>query len=76
MDITNGRSKSKEIRKGLYSFQYMCDLYSQSSTPLLPSIVVCPPTLTGHWVYEVKQFCPSSQLRPLQYAGSPMERAR
>ena len=23
----------------------------------LPSLVVCPPTLTGHWCYEVRKFC-------------------
>ena len=22
----------------------------------LPSLVICPPTLTGHWVYEVEKF--------------------
>ncbi|XP_071815312.1 TATA-binding protein-associated factor 172-like [Apostichopus japonicus] len=48
----------------------------KSTNVWLPSIVICPPTLTGHWVYEVKQFCSSSQLKPLQYTGSPIERSR
>ena len=42
----------------------------------LPSLVVCPPTLTGHWYYEVKKFCDTNDLDPLQYAGSPVTRAR
>ncbi|XP_035893107.1 LOW QUALITY PROTEIN: TATA-binding protein-associated factor 172-like [Anopheles stephensi] len=40
----------------------------------LPSIVICPPTLTGHWVYEVEKFLPSRFLRPLHYVGLPGNR--
>ncbi|WFD43446.1 TATA-binding protein-associated factor mot1 [Malassezia psittaci] len=40
----------------------------------IPSLVVCPPTLTGHWVHETQQY--SKNLRPLLYAGHPTERAR
>ncbi|XP_062852263.1 TATA-binding protein-associated factor 172 [Trichomycterus rosablanca] len=42
----------------------------------LPSIVVCPPTLTGHWVDEVGKFCAKEFLNPLHYTGPPTERAR
>ncbi|KPJ12691.1 TATA-binding protein-associated factor 172 [Papilio machaon] len=42
----------------------------------LPSLVVCPPTLTGHWVFEVNKFIDSKYLRPLQYVGPPTERER
>lgn len=42
----------------------------------LPSLVVCPPTLTGHWFYEVKKFCDPDDLSPLQYAGPPAARAK
>ncbi|XP_027030782.2 TATA-binding protein-associated factor 172 [Tachysurus fulvidraco] len=42
----------------------------------LPSIVVCPPTLTGHWVDEVGKFCSKEYLNPLHYTGPPTERAR
>ncbi|KAK7039041.1 btaf1 RNA polymerase II, B-TFIID transcription factor-associated, 170kDa [Halocaridina rubra] len=38
------------------------------------SLVVCPPTLTGHWVYEVNKFVPEKSLNPLHYTGPPMER--
>ncbi|PSN34064.1 TATA-binding protein-associated factor 172, partial [Blattella germanica] len=40
----------------------------------LPSIVICPPTLTGHWVYEVEKFLSRDYLYPLQYIGPPAER--
>ncbi|XP_056018084.1 TATA-binding protein-associated factor 172-like [Ostrea edulis] len=42
----------------------------------LPSIVICPPTLIGHWVYEVNKFVDITHLNPLMYAGPPGERAR
>lgn len=42
----------------------------------LPSIVVCPPTLTGHWVDEVGKFCSREFLNPLHYTGPPSERVR
>ncbi|XP_030026584.2 TATA-binding protein-associated factor 172 isoform X2 [Manduca sexta] len=44
--------------------------------PHLPSLVVCPPTLTGHWVFEVMKFIPNKFLKPLQYVGPPIERER
>uniref|UniRef100_A0A2A4JRU2 TATA-binding protein-associated factor 172 n=1 Tax=Heliothis virescens TaxID=7102 RepID=A0A2A4JRU2_HELVI len=46
------------------------------NAPALPSLVVCPPTLTGHWVFEVNKFIPSKFLKPLQYVGIPYERER
>ncbi|ELW66703.1 TATA-binding protein-associated factor 172, partial [Tupaia chinensis] len=42
----------------------------------LPSLVVCPPTLTGHWVDEVGKFCSREYLNPLHYTGPPTERVR
>ncbi|RWS27685.1 TATA-binding protein-associated factor 172-like protein [Leptotrombidium deliense] len=42
----------------------------------LPSLVICPPTLTGHWVYEVEKFVDKSHLRPLNYSGPPTERLK
>ena len=46
-----------------------------SSAPL-PSIVICPPTLTGHWVDEVEKFVGPELLNPLHYTGPPSERMR
>ncbi|XP_071538423.1 TATA-binding protein-associated factor 172 isoform X2 [Panulirus ornatus] len=48
---------------------------SNGSTPL-QSLVVCPPTLTGHWVYEVEKFVKRKYLNPLHYTGPPFERYR
>ncbi|ALC46880.1 Hel89B [Drosophila busckii] len=43
----------------------------------LPSLVICPPTLTGHWVYEVEKFLAQSPvLRPLHYFGFPVGREK
>ncbi|KAK3929318.1 TATA-binding protein-associated factor 172 [Frankliniella fusca] len=42
----------------------------------LQSLVICPPTLTGHWVYEIEKFLAKKYLNPLQYAGPPQERER
>ncbi|XP_016952601.1 TATA-binding protein-associated factor 172 [Drosophila biarmipes] len=43
----------------------------------LPSLVICPPTLTGHWVYEVDKFLDKgSVLRPLHYYGFPVGREK
>ncbi|KAK7901216.1 hypothetical protein WMY93_017985 [Mugilogobius chulae] len=53
--------------------------YSKTKAPdcsPLPSIVVCPPTLTGHWVDEVGKFCSREFLNPLHYTGPPTERMR
>lgn len=35
--------------------------------PVLPSIIVCPSTLTAHWFFEFRKFCPT--FRVLQYVG-------
>nr|XP_019011335.1 TATA-binding protein-associated factor [Kwoniella pini CBS 10737]OCF50116.1 TATA-binding protein-associated factor [Kwoniella pini CBS 10737] len=41
-------------------------------TSHLPSLIVCPPTLTGHWYHEILKFTP--HLKPLQYVGTAGER--
>ncbi|XP_066592225.1 TATA-binding protein-associated factor 172 [Prorops nasuta] len=41
-----------------------------------PSLVVCPPTLTGHWVYEAEKFFHVKDLSVIQYAGTPSEREK
>lgn len=40
------------------------------------SLVVCPPTLTGHWVYEAEKFLMDNDLSVIQYAGTPVEREK
>ncbi|KAF8130463.1 SNF2 chromatin remodeling protein [Mycena galopus ATCC 62051] len=46
---------------------------SPDSVPL-PSLIVCPPTLTGHWYYEVLKY--AGNLRPILYTGNARERNR
>ena len=46
---------------------------SADSRPL-PSLIVCPSTLTGHWQQEVKQYAPF--LSCVAYVGPPGDRAR
>ncbi|KAK4693178.1 TATA-binding protein-associated factor, partial [Lecanoromycetidae sp. Uapishka_2] len=40
----------------------------------LPSLIVCPPTLSGHWQQEIQQFAPF--LSCLAYVGPASERTR
>ncbi|TRM59955.1 hypothetical protein BD626DRAFT_572350 [Schizophyllum amplum] len=40
----------------------------------LPSLIVCPPTLTGHWYYEILKYV--ENLRPVLYTGNARERQK
>ncbi|KAL2014722.1 hypothetical protein VTN00DRAFT_2247 [Thermoascus crustaceus] len=40
----------------------------------LPSLIICPPTLSGHWQQEIKQYAPF--LSCVAYVGPPAERSR
>lgn len=40
----------------------------------LPSLIVCPPTLTGHWYYEILKYV--DNIRPVLYTGNARERNR
>ncbi|KAJ2277694.1 TATA-binding protein-associated factor mot1 [Coemansia sp. RSA 371] len=44
----------------------------EAKRPRLPSLVVCPPTLIGHWEQELRRY--TDALEPLAYAGAPSER--
>ncbi|KAL8195695.1 hypothetical protein R6Q57_025448 [Mikania cordata] len=39
-----------------------------------PSLIICPSTLVGHWVYEIEKFIDASVITTLQYVGSSQER--
>ena len=39
----------------------------------LPSLIICPTTLIGHWYHEITKF--TNNLRPFKYYGSTAERA-
>jgi TATA-binding protein-associated factor len=47
----------------------------KSGLPFLPALVVCPPTLVGHWAHEINEYVAPSVLKPLEYHGSPADRA-
>ena len=40
----------------------------------LPSLIICPPSLSGHWQQEIKQYAPF--LSCVAYVGIPAERSR
>lgn len=49
--------------------------YARTAAPdkrKLPSLIVCPPTLSGHWQQEIKQYAPF--LSCVAYVGPPSER--
>ncbi|KAG0705295.1 hypothetical protein DFH29DRAFT_1031866 [Suillus ampliporus] len=51
--------------------------YEETQSPdaiNLPSLIICPPTLTGHWYYEILKY--SENLQPILYTGNSKERAR
>jgi len=59
------------------TLQTICILAADhSSNDTGPSLVICPPTLTGHWVAEIEKFVEAESLEPLLYAGNPIDRER
>ena len=51
--------------------------YEETQSPdsiHLPSLIVCPPTLTGHWYYEILKY--SENLKPILYTGNSRERCK
>ena len=51
--------------------------YQESKSPdavHLPSLIVCPPTLTGHWYYEILKY--AENLKPVMFTGNTKERGR
>ncbi|CAM6099985.1 unnamed protein product [Calypogeia fissa] len=45
-----------------------------ADTVPLPSLIVCPSTLVGHWAFEIEKFIAPEVLNPLQYSGTPQDR--
>lgn len=45
-----------------------------NSEHLLPSLIICPSTLVGHWVFEIEKYIDVSVISTLQYVGSAQER--
>jgi TATA-binding protein-associated factor len=40
----------------------------------LPSLIICPPTLIGHWYYEILKY--ADNLKAVMYTGNARERAK
>lgn len=47
---------------------------ASNNTENPPSLIICPSTLVGHWVYEIEKFIDASVITTLQYVGSSQER--
>ena len=47
-------------------------LTASNETRPLPSLIVCPPSLTGHWQHEIQTYAPF--LSCIAYVGQPAER--
>lgn len=45
-----------------------------SESRRLPSLVICPPTLTGHWQHEIQTYAPFMSV--MLYVGNPTTRAQ
>lgn len=41
---------------------------------LLPSLIICPSTLVGHWAFEIEKYIDASVISSLQYVGSAQDR--
>ncbi|KAL8521551.1 hypothetical protein ACS0TY_011900 [Phlomoides rotata] len=50
-------------------------LATNKDEDLPPSLIICPSTLVGHWVYEIEKFIDPSLLTTLQYIGSAQDRS-
>ena len=52
------------------------DYYEKSlkSNDWIPSIIICPTTLTNHWFHEIKKYANVKYLKPIIYHGSIAER--
>lgn len=48
----------------------------EEGEPEWPNLIICPPTLTGHWFYEVQKFVADSFLTAVHYVGFPADREK
>ncbi|KAL7720738.1 SNF2 family protein [Entamoeba marina] len=56
------------------TLQTLCLLVSVHKTANYPSLIICPPTLTGHWKHEIAQFIHTADLVGVLYSGTAKER--
>ena len=60
------------LGKTLQSICILSSIHHERSKSNLPSLIVCPPTLTNHWYHEIKKY--ANNLKPLMYTGNVKER--
>jgi TATA-binding protein-associated factor len=65
-------SSDMGLGKTLQSICVLSSIHHERSKSNLPSLIVCPPTLTNHWYHEIKKY--ATNLRPLMYTGNVKER--
>eukprot|EP00850_Spirogloea_muscicola_P017052 SM000143S00717 [mRNA] locus=s143:72474:80669:- [translate_table: standard] len=58
------------------TLQAIAMIAAESHQSELPSLVVCPATLVGHWASEVEQFVSECALQALQFSGPPAARLK
>ncbi|ELP92985.1 hypothetical protein EIN_051500 [Entamoeba invadens IP1] len=56
------------------TLQTLCMLLTVHAEAEYPSMIVCPPTLTGHWKHEIEAFINTNDLKGIIYSGSAKER--
>lgn len=54
--------------------KFKADPIKNADSRPLPSLVVCPPTLIGHWAQEVRTYCDPTEFKVLEYTGTTVER--
>lgn len=62
------------ISSDYYHRKVLLNEKKTTNIEILPSMIVCPPTLIGHWANEVNKFC-GAEVSTLQYKGNPSERS-
>ena len=50
------------------TLQTLVILSSEQTGPSKPSLVICPPSVIGHWMHEIKEY---TELNALLYSGPP-----
>ena len=66
-----------QIQKSTLNLAVASDHYDRRATGKqeLPTLIVSPPSVTGHWVEEIEKFC-GDQLSVLHYTGNNNERRK
>ena len=64
-------------QKSILNLAVASDHYDRRATGKqeLPTLIVSPPSVTGHWVEEIEKFC-CDQLSVLHYTGNNNERRK